>query len=304
MRQASARAMRRMSSISGRRSCSPASACSRFRTTGAHARVVLRSGAGTTATSSARISAAALFAMTDPFWMILTLYRLGDGLHRLGQMAAEIEFVAATQRRRFRGIQARRIATSTRSAQRPSGGEKYLRWCETRTSPRANGEIIARVRKQLYVSRKSRTALSFGTRPQCDAAIAYIRSGKAWGRGRAHAAHAMSATAGRMAFSDTMPTSGSPGTRRLVEPIFPDRPIDDPRCRHEQHCVPENPNDAQAATSVAAANRRTRRRRSQAAPKQDRAGSARQRAHDELPGPVAPARTAASSSPPTRPASS
>ena len=92
-----------------------------------------------------------LFAMTDPFWMILTLRCLGDG-YIVWDKAAEIEFVAPGREdvyAEFRVDDAMldeiRAATAT--------GEKYLRWCETEVAT-GTGEVIARVRKQLYVRRK------------------------------------------------------------------------------------------------------------------------------------------------------
>ena len=36
-----------------------------------------------------------------------------------------------------------------------ANGEKYLRWCETEVKT-AQAEVIARVRKQIYVRRKQR----------------------------------------------------------------------------------------------------------------------------------------------------
>ena len=92
-----------------------------------------------------------LFAMTDPFWMIMTLRCLGDD-YIVWDKAAEIEFVAPGREdvyAEFRVDDAMldeiRAATAT--------GEKYLRWCETVVATR-NGEVVARVRKQLYVRRK------------------------------------------------------------------------------------------------------------------------------------------------------
>ena len=92
-----------------------------------------------------------LFAMTDPFWMIMTLRRLGDD-YIVWDKAAEIEFVAPGREDVYAEFHVDdamldeiRAATAT--------GEKYLRWCETVVATRT-GEVIARVRKQLYVRRK------------------------------------------------------------------------------------------------------------------------------------------------------
>jgi acyl-coenzyme A thioesterase PaaI-like protein len=92
-----------------------------------------------------------LFAMTDPFWMILTLRCLGSA-YIVWDKAAEIEFVApgrADVFAEFRIDEA--MLDEIRAA--TAGGEKYLRWCETEVRT-ADGELIARVRKQLYVRRK------------------------------------------------------------------------------------------------------------------------------------------------------
>jgi acyl-coenzyme A thioesterase PaaI-like protein len=94
-----------------------------------------------------------LFAMTDPFWMVMTLYRLGDG-YIVWDKSAEIEFVEATRAPVFAEfvlddatIEAIRAATE--------GGEKCLRWFETEVRT-AEGQVVARVRKELYVRRKRR----------------------------------------------------------------------------------------------------------------------------------------------------
>ena len=92
-----------------------------------------------------------LFAMTDPFWMIMTLYRLGDG-YIVWDKSAEIEFIEATKSPVYAefalddsAIEDIRAATA--------GGEKYLRWFETEVRT-ADGQTVARVRKQVYVRRK------------------------------------------------------------------------------------------------------------------------------------------------------
>jgi acyl-coenzyme A thioesterase PaaI-like protein len=94
-----------------------------------------------------------LFAMTDPFWMVMTLYRLGDG-YIVWDKSAEIEFVEATRAPVFAEfvlddatIEAIRAATE--------GGEKCLRWFETEVRT-TEGQVVARVRKELYVRRKRR----------------------------------------------------------------------------------------------------------------------------------------------------
>lgn len=92
-----------------------------------------------------------LFAMTDPFWMILVMENLGRD-YLVWDRAAEIEFVKAVTEpvyAEFRVDEAL-IAELKLAA---AGGEKVLRWldCPVHT---AKGELVARVRKQLYVRLK------------------------------------------------------------------------------------------------------------------------------------------------------
>jgi acyl-coenzyme A thioesterase PaaI-like protein len=92
-----------------------------------------------------------LFAMTDPFWMLLTLRCLGED-YIVWDQAATIEFVAPGREdvhARFHVDDA--MLDEIRAA--TEGGGKYLRWCET-TVATASGAVVARVRKQLYVRRK------------------------------------------------------------------------------------------------------------------------------------------------------
>jgi acyl-coenzyme A thioesterase PaaI-like protein len=92
-----------------------------------------------------------LFAMTDPFWMILTMQCLGED-YIVWDKAAEIEFVAPGRSdvyAEFRIEEA--FLDELRSA--TAGGEKALRWCSGDVVTES-GERIARVRKQIYVRRK------------------------------------------------------------------------------------------------------------------------------------------------------
>ncbi|MEO6687568.1 MAG: DUF4442 domain-containing protein [Dokdonella sp.] len=92
-----------------------------------------------------------LFAMTDPFWMIPTLECLGSE-YIVWDKAAEIEFVAPGRSDVFAEF---RIDDATLDEIRAAtaSGEKYLRWFDTEVRS-GDGELIARVRKQLYVRRK------------------------------------------------------------------------------------------------------------------------------------------------------
>jgi acyl-coenzyme A thioesterase PaaI-like protein len=92
-----------------------------------------------------------LFAMVDPFWMLLALHRLGDDYY-VWDRAGAIDFVApgredvhASFHLTDAMVEDLRVAAA--------GGDKVLRWFETDITT-ASGEVIARVRKQLYVRLK------------------------------------------------------------------------------------------------------------------------------------------------------
>lgn len=94
-----------------------------------------------------------LFAMTDPFWMVLVLRNLGED-YVVWDKAGEIEFVSPGRERvyaEFRVSEA--MLAELREAAR--GGAKVLRWYETDVVT-ASGTVVARVRKQLYVREKRR----------------------------------------------------------------------------------------------------------------------------------------------------
>ncbi|XQA68269.1 DUF4442 domain-containing protein [Xanthomonas sacchari] len=92
-----------------------------------------------------------LFAMTDPFWMLLTMQNLGRDYY-VWDKAGSIEFVRpgrGTVSARFDLDKA--LLDELRAA--TAGGDKHLRWFETDVVD-AQGEVVARTRKQLYVKRK------------------------------------------------------------------------------------------------------------------------------------------------------
>ena len=96
-----------------------------------------------------------LFSMTDPFWMIMTMQNLGRD-YVVWDKAAQIEFVAPGREdviAEFRLDSA--VLDTIRAA--TDGGEKYLHWYDTEVKT-AGGELVARVRKQVYVRRKRREA--------------------------------------------------------------------------------------------------------------------------------------------------
>jgi acyl-coenzyme A thioesterase PaaI-like protein len=92
-----------------------------------------------------------LFAMTDPFWMLLVLHAIGRD-HVVWDQAAEIVF-----ERPGRGTVSASFvldpATVAEIRAETADGEKHLRWFATDVVD-AGGEVVARVRKQLYVRRK------------------------------------------------------------------------------------------------------------------------------------------------------
>lgn len=92
-----------------------------------------------------------LFAMTDPFWMLLVMHAIGDG-YIVWDKAASIEF-----EKPGRGPVAAEflledaVLDELRAA--AADGGKVLRWFETPVLD-ASGDVVATVRKQLYLRRK------------------------------------------------------------------------------------------------------------------------------------------------------
>ena len=92
-----------------------------------------------------------LFAMTDPMWMLLVMQALGKD-YFVWDKAGEIEFVKPGRgvvHAEFRlddaALDEIRAATAD--------GQKYLRWFPVEVIDE-QGDVVARVRKQLYVRRK------------------------------------------------------------------------------------------------------------------------------------------------------
>ena len=94
-----------------------------------------------------------LFAMTDPFWMLLVMHNIGRDYY-VWDKAGEIEFVKPG-----RGTVVAQFhiddAVLDELRQATADGQKALRWFENEIID-AGGEVVARVRKQLYVKRKPR----------------------------------------------------------------------------------------------------------------------------------------------------
>jgi acyl-coenzyme A thioesterase PaaI-like protein len=92
-----------------------------------------------------------LFSMADPFWMLLTMHALG-GDYIVWDQAGEIEFLKpgrGTVHARFKLDEA--VLAQLRTA--TAAGSKHLHWFETDIVD-AQGDVVARVRKQVYVRRK------------------------------------------------------------------------------------------------------------------------------------------------------
>lgn len=92
-----------------------------------------------------------LFAMADPFRMIPIMECLGRD-YRVWDQASEITFVAATREDVFAEFHIDdAVLEEIREA--TASGEKYLRWFDTEIRT-ASGELVAQVRKQVYVRRR------------------------------------------------------------------------------------------------------------------------------------------------------
>ncbi|WP_408953142.1 DUF4442 domain-containing protein [Lysobacter sp. Hz 25] len=92
-----------------------------------------------------------LFSMTDPFWMLLAMNALGRE-YIVWDRAGSIEFVKpgrGTVRAEFRLDD--EVLDELRKA--TAHGDKYLHWFDTDVVD-ASGEVVAKIRKQLYVRRK------------------------------------------------------------------------------------------------------------------------------------------------------
>lgn len=92
-----------------------------------------------------------LFAMTDPFWMLMVLRNLGPE-YVVWDKAAQIEFVSpgrSSVTATF--VLEESVLTELREA--AADGAKVLRWFETDVVA-DDGTLVARVRKQLYVRRR------------------------------------------------------------------------------------------------------------------------------------------------------
>ncbi len=103
-----------------------------------------------------------LFAMTDPFWMIMMIRNLGPG-YVVWDKAGEIEFVSpgrSSVTAEF--VLDPAVVDEVRAA--ADTGEKVLRWFAVDVVA-ADGTVVARVRKQLYVRRATPAPVPSGATP-------------------------------------------------------------------------------------------------------------------------------------------
>jgi acyl-coenzyme A thioesterase PaaI-like protein len=92
-----------------------------------------------------------LFAMTDPFLMMMAMQNLGSE-YVVWDKAAEIEFIAPG-RSRVTAAFALSEDQLAEMREQTRNGEKYLAWFPVEVRG-ADGGLVARIRRQLYVRRK------------------------------------------------------------------------------------------------------------------------------------------------------
>lgn len=92
-----------------------------------------------------------LFAMTDPFWMIMIMNNLGRD-YVVWDKAAQIEYVTPGRTDVTASFTLTQADLDDIRAQ-TADGAKHLRWFDNDVVD-ADGAVVARVRKQVYVRRK------------------------------------------------------------------------------------------------------------------------------------------------------
>ncbi len=92
-----------------------------------------------------------LFAMTDPFWMILLMHRLGPD-YVVWDKRAEIEYVRPGRTDvQTDFVVDPAVVEEMRTA--ADAGEKVLRWFQNDIVD-TDGQVVARVRRQIYARRR------------------------------------------------------------------------------------------------------------------------------------------------------
>jgi acyl-coenzyme A thioesterase PaaI-like protein len=95
-----------------------------------------------------------LFAMADPFWMLLIIQHLGKD-HYVWDKAGTIDFVAPGRTDVYADFKLDpAVLDELRAA--AASGEKVLRWFEVPIKT-ADGDVVAIVRKQIYVRLKPKS---------------------------------------------------------------------------------------------------------------------------------------------------
>ncbi|WP_255505579.1 DUF4442 domain-containing protein [Alkalisalibacterium limincola] len=92
-----------------------------------------------------------LFAMVDPFWMLLLMRHLGAA-HLVWDKAGSIEFVKPGRGRVHAEFKLDPMLVG-RLREQAADGRAVLHWFDTEVVDEA-GDVVARVRKQVYVRRK------------------------------------------------------------------------------------------------------------------------------------------------------
>jgi acyl-coenzyme A thioesterase PaaI-like protein len=99
-------------------------------------------------------------AMTDPYFFMLVMHQLGRD-YVVWDTRGEIEFVKPG-----RGVLTARFevpkSTAEELRQRAHGGGKVLEWFETEITDAA-GDVVARVRREVYVREKKRVTVARDT---------------------------------------------------------------------------------------------------------------------------------------------
>lgn len=94
-------------------------------------------------------------SMSDPFWMLLTMRSLGDD-YIVWDQAAEVRFVRPGRSRLHHTVEIT-DAFLDELREAAKDGNKVLRWVESDITD-DDGEVVAQVRRQLYVRLKQKAA--------------------------------------------------------------------------------------------------------------------------------------------------